>query len=413
MKYPRPIRILSKSNLSAAWHASRDSGPKAGAPGTDGVRAKSYAANLDSKLDILNKKIQQKVYHFSKLRPISIPKEGLKKDRVICIPTVEDRLVQRTIAKYLSDTKMLPIYNSVSHGFIPELGTKSALKEVIDLRRKHDFVFETDISSFFDTIDRKLLRYKIEKALSGSSLVPYLVKLIQTEIKPSGVCDTVKLQSLGIVQGKGLRQGMPLSPTLANLALADFDKEIIRRKIKMVRYADDIVIFSDSKNAALDAGELVRELLLKLGHEIPEFGKDSKTRFVAKFDPLQFLGREIVFSEKEGDFIERVSKEKNGKMKASISEVGTLNQLVEKGETIVSLSARLTQRAASYTFSYSDAHNAAYLESQMRQAVSHTLKNMFSQVFGAEAVKKMKSDRAKFLGVSIAMDEVDEIDYDW
>jgi len=48
----------------------------------------------------------------------------------------------------------------------------------------------------------------------------------------------------------GVRQGMPLSPILANLVLAEFDREVERAAIEMVRYVDDFLIFFASKAAA-------------------------------------------------------------------------------------------------------------------------------------------------------------------
>ena len=49
---------------------------------------------------------------------------------------------------------------------------------------------------------------------------------------------------------KGSPQGGPLSPLLANIYLNEFDWEMERRNVKMVRYADDIVVFARSKRAA-------------------------------------------------------------------------------------------------------------------------------------------------------------------
>ena len=49
---------------------------------------------------------------------------------------------------------------------------------------------------------------------------------------------------------EGSPQGGPLSPLLANIYLNEFDWEMYSRGIKMVRYADDIVVFAKSKRAA-------------------------------------------------------------------------------------------------------------------------------------------------------------------
>ena len=49
---------------------------------------------------------------------------------------------------------------------------------------------------------------------------------------------------------EGSPQGGPLSPLLANIYLNEFDWEMYRRGVKLVRYADDIVVFAKSKHAA-------------------------------------------------------------------------------------------------------------------------------------------------------------------
>jgi RNA-directed DNA polymerase len=49
---------------------------------------------------------------------------------------------------------------------------------------------------------------------------------------------------------EGAPQGGPLSPLLSNILLDDLDKELERRGLKFVRYADDFVIFVRSERSA-------------------------------------------------------------------------------------------------------------------------------------------------------------------
>lgn len=48
---------------------------------------------------------------------------------------------------------------------------------------------------------------------------------------------------------KGVPQGGPLSPLLANVILDDFDKELERRGHRFARYADDVIIVVGSKRS--------------------------------------------------------------------------------------------------------------------------------------------------------------------
>ena len=58
---------------------------------------------------------------------------------------------------------------------------------------------------------------------------------------------------------EGTPQGGPLSPLLSNVMLNELDKELGRRGLPFVRYADDSMIFCHSKRAA----ERVRESITK------------------------------------------------------------------------------------------------------------------------------------------------------
>ena len=56
---------------------------------------------------------------------------------------------------------------------------------------------------------------------------------------------------------KGVPQGGPLSPLLANIVLDDLDKELERRGHRFVRYADDFSIYTKTKSVAKQLGNLI------------------------------------------------------------------------------------------------------------------------------------------------------------
>jgi RNA-directed DNA polymerase len=210
---PRPVKILSKSKLRAAWNDSRDSSPNAGRPGIDGVTASRFAANLDHHLAILASRLRQGQYGPQPLKAVFIPKPNSDKERMICIPTVSDRTVQRAIISYLDKNRKFPIYNSSSFGFLRNLGTASAVSAAVQHHQSYDWCLKTDIESFFDRIPRQYLKGRVETALGKHSLVPIIFKIIDCEVKPS-IWNRAKLQKQSVEMGAGIRQGMPLSPSL-------------------------------------------------------------------------------------------------------------------------------------------------------------------------------------------------------
>jgi RNA-directed DNA polymerase len=182
---PRPSRLLSKRRLRDAWDDSRDASVKAGRAGIDGVTAQSFAANLDANLSRISRDLSRGAYRPNSLKAVFIPKENSIKERMICIPCVADRVVQRAIVHYLASNRKLPIYNESSFGFIDGLGTSAAILRSIELKNQYEWCLKADIESFFDSIPRQYLKARLSRALRSHSLVPVISRIIDCEIKPN------------------------------------------------------------------------------------------------------------------------------------------------------------------------------------------------------------------------------------
>src|SRR5690606_21255352 len=156
------------------------------------------------------------------------------------------------------------------------------------LREEYEWCLKTDIESFFDKIPRPYLKSCVQKHLGLHSLTPLICNAIDCEAKITSD-NRHKISKQGIKSGLGVRQGMPLSPLLANLVLSNFDHEISKKGIEMVRYADDLVLFFHSKSDAYSGERIVRTLLQELQLNIPKIADDSKTAIVPSANPLDFL----------------------------------------------------------------------------------------------------------------------------
>jgi RNA-directed DNA polymerase len=260
---------------------------------------------------------------------------------MICIPTVCDRLVQRTVVAYLNETKKFPIYHSSSFGFLPRRGTNAAIGAAVSLRQSHDWCLKTDIESFFDRIPRQYLKTCVAKALGRHSLVPIIARMIDCEVKLTSRNRT-KIQDQGIQMGAGIRQGMPLSPILANLVLSEFDKRVEKRGLKMIRYADDIAVFVTTKKEAQEAHKFIGETLDLIKLTIPGISDNSKTQLLGPDDPIDFLGREIVRVGDDRQAVWRVAKKQIRKIVKRLEEEYTLQARLKEDsnfqETIIDVS---------------------------------------------------------------------------
>ena len=87
-------------------------------------------------------------------------------------------------------------------------------------------------------------------------------------------------------EGRGIAQGSPLSPLLANLYLDPVDKAIHSRRVRLVRFADDFVLITRTKSRALWASARIATLLDERGLQLNE----EKTRITSFSEGFVFLG---------------------------------------------------------------------------------------------------------------------------
>ena len=96
---------------------------------------------------------------------------------------------------------------------------------------------------------------------------------------------------------KGVPQGSPLSPLLSNIMLNELDKELEKKELRYVRYADDFSIYTKSNHAARKIGNNVY-LFLKDKLKLPINREKSGIRKPVNF---KVLGYGFVPTYKKGE----------------------------------------------------------------------------------------------------------------
>ena len=122
---------------------------------------------------------------------------------------------------------------------------------------------------------------------------------------------------------EGSPQGGPLSPLLANIYLNEYDQEMTRRGVPVIRYADDIVVLAKSKRAAERLLETTRRYLegkLKLKMNVEK----SKVLSVFAIRNFKFLGFALGKG-KNGIYIRAHTKSLK-KAKAKLKELTSRSQ---------------------------------------------------------------------------------------
>jgi RNA-directed DNA polymerase len=263
--------LYRKKTMVAAWENVRKN---KGAPGVDGESIEDFGRQAKERLWELSEALRTKSWHPKPLRRVWIPKpDGTK--RGLAVPCVEDRVVHAAVAEVL--------YAVFEDEFGPDcyayVKGRNALDAVDRVYREASagkrWMVETDIRKFFDTIPRRRLLDKLAVRIADGSFLRLVSAIVRSGVLGEDIEDGAA----------GVPQGSPLSPLLANIYLAEFDRRVGRRHV-LARYADDLVVLCATEDEAIWAYEEVEAALKDEGLSM----KPEKTR-VTRFDHgVDFLG---------------------------------------------------------------------------------------------------------------------------
>lgn len=269
--------VTNLSNLTASLKRVVSN---AGSAGVDEMSVRELGIWFSSNHKELTRQLATNSYRTSQIRGVKIrkPKGGY---RQLGIPTVKDRLVQQAIHQVM-ERKYDPTFSEFSYGFRKGKGTRPCLEQACTyVREGYRYIVDIDLAKFFDEVNHDRLMWMLSGRIGDKTLLKLINKFLKSGILEGGLSNQ---------RMKGTPQGSPLSPLLSNIVLDELDKELERRGLRFVRYADDLIIFAGSQKAA----ERIMRTVSRYIEERMKLKVNKDKSGIRRPHELNFLGHSII-----------------------------------------------------------------------------------------------------------------------
>lgn len=187
-------------------------------------------------------------YRFSPLRRIHRTNDDLE------VWSALDSLVLKAMAIVLT-RQLAPKLSSRCFHLAGNGGAKAAIREVVTSLPKNQYVFRTDVKSYYASIQHDILYAQFAEHIDDPRLLDLVWQYMRRSVYDDGLYEDIN---------KGISLGCPLSPLMGALFLDVLDKRMEGMGLFYVRFMDDWVVLAPSRWKLRRAIALVNQTLTEL-----------------------------------------------------------------------------------------------------------------------------------------------------
>ncbi len=181
---------------------------------TPGTTSETVDSMSMEKINTIIEALRHERYRWNPTRRVYIEKKNSTKKRPLSMPSWSDKLLQE-VMRLLLNAYFEPRFSDHSHGFRPERGCHTALREIYQKWPGTIWFIEGDISACFDSLDHDILLSTLSEHIHDGRFI----RLISDLLKTGYMEDWKQHETLS-----GCPQGGIISPILSNIYLDKLDK---------------------------------------------------------------------------------------------------------------------------------------------------------------------------------------------
>jgi RNA-directed DNA polymerase len=265
--------VCQRDNL---WQALTRVEANKGAPGVDGMTVRKLPKYLKRHWPKIRERLLTGTYRPQPVKRVEIPKPdgGVRK---LGIPTALDRFIQQAVLQVLQ-AGWDRTFSEHSYGFRPRRSAHQAVARAqAYIAEGYGVTVDIDLEKFFDRVNHDRLMGRVAKRVEDKRVLKLIRAFLNAGVMENGLVSSSE---------EGTPQGGPLSPLLSNLMLDDLDRELERRGLRFVRYADDCNIYVRSRRA----GERVMQSITRFITGKLKLKVNESKSAVARPAERKFLG---------------------------------------------------------------------------------------------------------------------------